>query len=110
LLTVPIAPVALHRKEGLRHLIGAGLDFLQADDVGAVARNPLFELRVTRPDAVDVPGGDFQKRACAACRSAAGTAMMSAWSATCFFTMASACAMVSASPLRYTALASMRSF
>src|SRR5215475_3165873 len=41
-----------------------------------------------------------QNRACAACRSAAGTAMMSAWSATCFFTIASACSIVAASPLR----------
>src|SRR5215813_12039236 len=145
---MPIAPVPLHRKEGVWHLIRAGLDFLQADDVRAVARDPFLELRVTRPDAVHVPGGDLhvncrmaelqngriaaggiagttefqerkkdsvflnpailqschpaiykaaQNRACAACRSAAGTAMMSAWSATCFFTIASACSIVAAS-------------
>jgi hypothetical protein len=44
-------------------LISVGFDFLQTDDVRTVARNPFFDLRVTRPDAVDVPGGDLQKRA-----------------------------------------------
>src|SRR4029077_20050727 len=100
LLAVPVAPVALHAEESGRNLIGAGFDFLQADDVRAVARDPFFDLRVARPDAVDVPGGDFQKRACAACRSAAGTAMMSAWSATCFLTISSARAIVSGSAFR----------
>jgi hypothetical protein len=37
-------------------LIGSGLDFLQADDVRAVALDPFMNLRLTRPDAVDVPG------------------------------------------------------
>ncbi len=75
---VPVAPVAVEVEEKLGDLVRCGLDFLQADDVRAIPRDPFLDLRVTRPDAVDVPGGDFQNRACAACRSAAGTAMMSA--------------------------------
>jgi hypothetical protein len=78
LAAVPVTPVAVEIEEELGDLIWCGLDFLQADDVRAIPRDPFLDLRVTRPDAVDVPGGDFQNRACAACRSAAGTAMMSA--------------------------------
>jgi hypothetical protein len=66
LAAVPVAPVALEAEERLGNLLGRGFDFLQADDVRAVALDPLLNLRVTRPDAVDVPGGEFQKRACAA--------------------------------------------
>jgi hypothetical protein len=38
-------------------LIGCGLDFLQADDVRALALDPFLNLRLSRPDAVNVPGG-----------------------------------------------------
>ena len=62
LAAVPVAPVALHLAEGGRHLVGGGLDFLQADDVRALALDPFLDLRLTRPDAVDVPGGDLQIR------------------------------------------------
>jgi hypothetical protein len=44
----------------LRDLRRLGLQLLQADDVGLIAREPLAELRGARADAVDVPGGDFQ--------------------------------------------------
>ena len=63
---VPACPVAAiyesvdatpsHQKD----LIGSGLDFLQADDVRALLRDPVVDLRLTRPDAVDVPGGELQ--------------------------------------------------
>ena len=61
LAAVPVAPVALHLAEGGGHLVGSGLDFLQADDVRALARDPFLDLRVPRPDAVDVPGGDLHE-------------------------------------------------
>jgi len=41
-------------------LFRTGFEFLQTDDVRAVARDPFFDLREARPDAVDVPGGDLQ--------------------------------------------------
>ena len=68
---VPIAPVALHLAEGFRYLVGRRFDFLQTDDVRALMRDPVLDLRLPRPDAVDVPGGYLQKRwlqkrACAA--------------------------------------------
>ena len=61
LVAVPVAPVALHLAESGRHLIGCGLDLLQADDVRSLARDPLLHLRLPRADAVDVPGGDLQE-------------------------------------------------
>ena len=78
LRAVPVTPVAVDIEQQFGDLIGCGFDFLETDDVRTVPRDPFLNLRVTRPDAVDVPGGDLQNRACAACRSAAGTAMMSA--------------------------------
>ena len=56
LLAVPIAPVAVHLTERRRDLIGRRLDFLEADDVGTIARDPFLQLRLTRANAVDVPG------------------------------------------------------
>src|SRR5947208_1466507 len=58
---VPVAPVALHLAEGRGHLIGAGLDFLQADDVRALALDPVLHFALPRPDAVDVPGRDLHR-------------------------------------------------
>ena len=55
---MPVAPVALHLAERGRYLIGSGLDFLQADDVGPIALDPLLDLRLTRADAVHVPRAD----------------------------------------------------
>ena len=66
LAAVPVAPVALHLAQGSGNLIGCGLDFLQADHIRALTFDPFLDLCVTRPDAVDVPGGEFQKRAWAA--------------------------------------------
>jgi hypothetical protein len=66
LTAVPVAPVALEAEERCGNLLGCGLDLLQADDVRAVALDPFLNLRVARPDAVDVPSGENQKRACAA--------------------------------------------
>jgi hypothetical protein len=66
LAAVPVAPVAVEIEEQVGNLLGRGLDFLQADDVRTLPRDPFLDLRVPRPDAVDVPGGDFQNRACAA--------------------------------------------
>src|SRR3954469_2397028 len=57
---VPVAPVALHFTERRRHLIGCRLEFLQADHVRTLLRDPFLDLRLTRPDAVDVPGGELQ--------------------------------------------------
>ncbi len=37
------------------------LDFLQADDVGALGGEPVEQLPLTGADAVDVPGGDFHR-------------------------------------------------
>jgi hypothetical protein len=56
---VPVAPVAVETEECLGDLFGCGFDFLQADDVGAITLDPLLDLSVTRPDAVNVPGGEF---------------------------------------------------
>ena len=64
--SVPVAPVVFEGKESERDIIRPGLDFLQADDVRALALDPVMDLRVPRPDAVDVPGGDLQWLACAA--------------------------------------------
>jgi hypothetical protein len=63
---VPVAPVPLQVAEKQRDLIGSGLDFLQANDIRTLTLDPLVNLRVSRPDAVDVPGGDLQWLACAA--------------------------------------------
>lgn len=63
---VPVTPVALEIEEKRGQLLGSGFDFLQADDVRALVRDPFLNLRVSRPDTVDVPGGDLQNRACAA--------------------------------------------
>ena len=98
---VPVTPIALEIADGEGDLIGGGFDFLQADDVRALTLNPFLDLRVSRPDAVDVPGRDLQEKfGCAAARSAAGIAMMSGRAAMWAWTIASACAMVSGSPLR----------
>jgi hypothetical protein len=56
---VPIAPIALDFAKLGRYLVGGGLDFLKADDVRALTRDPLEELRMPCPDAVDVPRGDL---------------------------------------------------
>jgi hypothetical protein len=60
LAAVPVAPVALHLAQRGGHLVGGGFDFLQADNVRAVARDPVMNLRMTRPDAVDVPGRELR--------------------------------------------------
>jgi hypothetical protein len=57
---VPVRPVTFEPEEGRWDLLGGGLDFLQADDVRALLRDPFLDLRLTRPDAVDVPGGELQ--------------------------------------------------
>ena len=57
---VPVAPVAVHLADGLGNLLRRGLDFLQAEDVGLLARDPLGDLRVPRANAVHVPGGNLQ--------------------------------------------------
>ncbi|MNC88251.1 hypothetical protein D3C83_40500 [compost metagenome] len=43
----------------LRNLREFRLQFLQADDVRLVAREPFAKLRLAGADAVDVPGRDF---------------------------------------------------
>src|SRR5437867_4395705 len=58
---VPVAPVALHLAERGRHLIRGGFDFLQADDIRALALDPFLQLRLPRPNAVDVPGCDLHQ-------------------------------------------------
>jgi hypothetical protein len=63
---VPKAPVAVNAEERGGNLIGRRFEFLQADDVRALARDPFVDLRFTRPDAVNVPSGEFQNLACAA--------------------------------------------
>ena len=60
LRAVPVVPVAEHLEERRGHLVGRGLDLLQAHDVGLIARDPVAHLRLARADAVDVPGGDRQ--------------------------------------------------
>jgi hypothetical protein len=57
--TVPVAPVVFETEERFGDLFGGGFDFLQADDVGALTLDPLLDLSVTRPDAVNVPGGEL---------------------------------------------------
>src|SRR5437763_1599021 len=44
-----------------RDLRGFGLQLLEADDVGPVAREPVTELRLARANAVDVPSADLQE-------------------------------------------------
>jgi hypothetical protein len=66
LRAVPVRPVAFEPEERFRDLIRGGFEFLETDDVRARLRDPFLDLRVPRPDTVDVPGGDLQKRACAA--------------------------------------------
>jgi hypothetical protein len=63
---VPVRPVAFEPEEGRWDLLDGGFDFLQADDVRTLAVDPVLDLRLPRPDAVNVPCREFQKRACAA--------------------------------------------
>ena len=49
-------------RRARRDLVGGGLDLLQADDVRALALDPLLDLRLPRADSVDVPGGDLHGR------------------------------------------------
>src|ERR1700749_1837959 len=56
---VPVAPVNLHLAEGGWHLIRCGFELLQADDIRTLLRDPFLDLRLARPDTVDVPGGEF---------------------------------------------------
>ena len=57
---MPVSPVAFDVAQREGQLIERGLDFLQADDVGTFARDPLEQLRLPGADAVDVPGRDLQ--------------------------------------------------
>jgi hypothetical protein len=43
-------------------LFGGSFDFLKADDIRVVSLEPEFDLSLTRPDAVDVPGGYAERR------------------------------------------------
>ena len=56
---VPAAPEVVERGDGRRDLSGRGLDLLQADDVGAIAFDPLEHLVLSGADAVHVPGHDL---------------------------------------------------
>src|SRR5574338_1053820 len=58
-LAVPITPVALEVTEQRRKLGGGSLDFLQAQDVGPLAFDPVLHLGRAGADAVHVPGGDL---------------------------------------------------
>src|SRR6185503_20621192 len=60
LISVPVAPVALELAQRQRNLIGRRLDFLQADDIRALALDPLVELPFARPESVYVPGRNLQ--------------------------------------------------
>jgi hypothetical protein len=42
-------------------LIRSGFDFLQANNVRTLTLDPLLNLSLSRPDAVDVPGSYFQR-------------------------------------------------
>ena len=59
LLPVPERPVALDVPQLERELVDRGLDLLQADEVGPLARQPGEQLALAGPHAVDVPGGDL---------------------------------------------------
>jgi len=97
---VPVAPVALHLAEGGWHLIRCGFELLQANDIRTLLRDPFLDLRLARPDTVDVPGGEFQCDACAAWRSGPGIAISAGWASRCAATIASAFAIASGSPRR----------
>jgi len=56
---VPVAPVAVELTERERDCVRRRLDFLQADDIRALALDPFVDLRFPRPNPVDVPGGDL---------------------------------------------------
>jgi hypothetical protein len=56
---VPVAPVALELAEPHRQLIERRLDLLQAQHVGLFAFDEFLDLRLPRPDAVDVPRRQF---------------------------------------------------
>src|SRR5690349_21141556 len=58
LAAVPVR-VILDEVARLRDLRAFGLQFLQTFDVRPLALEPLPHLGRTRPDAVDIPGGDF---------------------------------------------------
>ena len=59
-LAVPDRAVACVLDRVRRKLVVAGLDLLQADDVGARLVEPLEQPRQPAVDAVDVVGRDFQ--------------------------------------------------
>ena len=58
---VPVAPIPFDLAEPDRQLIHGRLDFLQTEDVGLLALEPFLELRLARPDPVDVPRGDLHR-------------------------------------------------
>src|SRR5687768_16509036 len=60
---VPVRMV-VGRLALLGNLTLLGLELLQAHDVGPLALEPLLNLRGTRANAVDVPGGDLHADAC----------------------------------------------
>src|SRR5207253_11007917 len=60
LVPVPEAPVAAHRADWLRHCVRRSFDFLEAEDVGLLALDPLQHFAGAGADAVHVPGGDLQ--------------------------------------------------
>jgi len=66
LAAVPVAPISLQLAEEHRNLIGRSFDFLETHDIRTLALDPFLDLRLPRPDAVNVPCGEFQNRACAA--------------------------------------------
>ena len=66
LLTVPNCAVSDCLEIARREALVLRLDLLQAGDRGAGFFQPFDEARQPRLDAVDVEGGDFHARACAA--------------------------------------------
>ena len=69
LLPVPDRGIADRCEVGRREALVLRLDLLQAGDRGAGLFEPFNQARAARLDAVDVEGGDFHARACAANRS-----------------------------------------
>src|ERR1051325_3025564 len=60
LRSVPVAAITLELTQRRRNLRGRGFQFLETDNVGLLALNPLEHLRFARTNPVHVPGGDFQ--------------------------------------------------
>src|SRR5918992_1824778 len=57
---MPVASISLKFAERCRYLRHSRFQLLQANDIRALALDPLENLSLAGADPIDIPGGDFQ--------------------------------------------------